>query len=88
MHAAVAAGPDAGGYASIEEAAARMARLRDERFVPTQAHRAVYDELYAEYVRLHDLFGRGGDPAMKTLRRLRGASVASVSPGPAGPSGP
>jgi L-ribulokinase len=31
----------------------------------------VYDALYAEYVRLHDLFGRGADPALKTLKRLR-----------------
>jgi L-ribulokinase len=71
MFAAVAAGPDAGGYGSIEEAARRMARLRDEAFVPNERHRAVYDALYQEYVRLHDLFGRGGDPAVKTLRRIR-----------------
>ncbi len=71
MFAAVAAGPDAGGYASIEEAAANMARLREEVFVPDESKRRVYDELYREYLRLHDLFGRGGDAAMKTLRRIR-----------------
>jgi hypothetical protein len=27
--------------------------------------------MYAEYVRLHDLFGRGNDPVLKTLKRLR-----------------
>ncbi len=85
MQAAVAAGPAAGGYASIEEAAARMARLRDETFAPTEAHRAVYDELYAEYIRLHDLLGRGGDPAMKTLRRIRADVMAPVSGGTVGP---
>jgi L-ribulokinase len=48
-----------------------MAHLRDEAYEPFEANRRAYDLLYAEYVRLHDLFGRGGDPAVKTLRRLR-----------------
>ena len=38
---------------------------------PIEANRRVYDRLYGEYVRLHDLFGRGGDPAMKTLKQIR-----------------
>jgi len=71
MFAAVAAGPEAGGYASIQDAATRMAHLSDEAYEPNGAHRETYDLLYGEYVRLHDLFGRGGDPAVKTLKRLR-----------------
>ena len=43
----------------------------DERYVPIPAQPAVYEELYAEYVRLHDLFGRGEDPAMKRLRAVQ-----------------
>ena len=78
MFAAVAAGREAGGFATIEAAADAMAHLRDETFVPNEANRSVYDELYAEYVRLHDLFGRGGDPVLKTLKRIRlGSIVAS-----------
>jgi L-ribulokinase len=71
MFAAVAAGSAAGGYDTIEAAAAAMAHLREERYDPIEANRLVYDELYREYVRLHDIFGRGGDPALKTLKRLR-----------------
>jgi L-ribulokinase len=71
MFATVAAGPGAGGYASIQDAASHMARLRDETFEPIETHRVGYDELYREYVRLHDRFGRGGDPVMKTLKRIR-----------------
>jgi len=71
MFAAVAAGPEVGGYSLIEVAARRMAHLRDETYEPIEANRRTYDLLYAEDVRLHDLFGRGGDPAVKTLRRLR-----------------
>ena len=36
-----------------------------------------------EYVRLHDLFGRGGDDVMKTLKRLRDeAKGAAATRGP------
>ncbi len=71
MFAAVAAGPESGGYATIEDAASAMAHLRAGTFEPDVSTRQAYDALYAEYVRLHDLFGRGGDPALKTLKRLK-----------------
>ena len=89
MFAAVAAGPANGGYATIEEAAGAMAHLRDDDYDPRSERTAlVYDRLYAEYVRLHDLFGRGGDPALKTLKRLRtrGARLAPERPSASGPS--
>jgi L-ribulokinase len=71
MFAAVAAGPDAGGFATIEDASRAMARLKDERYEPSPANQAVYDTLYREYVRLHDYFGRGENDVMKTLRSIR-----------------
>ncbi|HUK94572.1 MAG TPA: ribulokinase [Gaiellaceae bacterium] len=71
MFGAVAAGADAGGFDSISAASERMARLGDETYVPDPTNRAVYDQLYAEYRRLHDLFGRGGDDVMKRLRALQ-----------------
>ena len=76
MFAAVAAGPGAGGYATIEDAAAAMAHLRDVSFDPDPMSRGVYDALYAEYVRLHDLLGRDGDPVLKTLKRIRLEAIA------------
>ncbi len=71
MWAAVAAGAANGGYDTIEDATAAMARLRDEHYVPDPAAAAVYDELYAEYKLLHDYFGRGANDAMKRLRAIR-----------------
>jgi len=71
MFGAVAAGAERGGYDSIVEASRRMARLRPESYRPDPAHRAVYDRLYAEYLRLHDLFGRGGDDVMRTLKQIQ-----------------
>ncbi|MHB0877508.1 MAG: ribulokinase [Anaerolineae bacterium] len=71
MHGAVAAGSAAGGYDTIQQAAARMAHLRTERYRPNAAAGPVYGELYAEYLRLHDYFGRGENDAMKRLKALK-----------------
>lgn len=67
MHAAVAAGV----YENIQAAAARMGALKDETFRPIPENQAVYDRLYAEYVTLHDYFGRGENDVMKRLRQIR-----------------
>ena len=48
-------------------------------YLPDDRSRHGYDPLYAEYVRLHDLFGRGGDDVMKTLRRVRDERKAQDS---------
>jgi L-ribulokinase len=71
MHGAVAAGPEAGGYATIVEAAAAMARLREDAYIPNPAAKAVYDRLFAEYVTLHDYFGRGANDVMKRLKAIK-----------------
>jgi len=74
MHGAVAAGVAAGGYNSIVEAAEKMGGLKDEVYRPIPEHKAVYDRLYAEYVRLYDTFGRGENDVMKTLKRIKAES--------------
>ena len=38
---------------------------------PLPASADVYDDLYAEYVTLHDYFGRGASTALHRLRALR-----------------
>jgi L-ribulokinase len=78
MFGAVAAGSAAGGYDTIVEAAERMARVRDEQYVPDAASRAVYDDLYAEYRRLHDYFGRGENNVMKSLKAIRARAMARI----------
>jgi L-ribulokinase len=54
-----------------------MARLKDETFKPNPEHRKVYDQLYAEYLRLHDYFGRGQNDVMKTLKRIKSEAIHS-----------
>lgn len=71
MHGALAAGAAAGGYDSIVEASAKMARLRKESYHPIPEHQAVYNRLFSEYVQLHDYFGRGANDVMKRLKALK-----------------
>lgn len=77
MFAAVAAGPERGGYSTIVDAATRMAHLADVVYQPATAHRQTYDDLYAQYVLLHDYFGRAPDGVMKTLKGLRARAARS-----------
>ncbi len=75
MFGAVAAGCAAGGYDSIFHAARRMARLKKESFKPIPANQKVYDQLYAEYLRLYDYFGRGANNVMKTLKKIKAGAI-------------
>jgi L-ribulokinase len=79
MFGAVAAGAATGGHDSIAEATAAMARIKDESYRPNPAHRPVYDELYGEYRRLHDHFGRGENDVMKRLRTIRERAIRDGS---------
>ncbi|GAA3770521.1 ribulokinase [Microbacterium kribbense] len=67
IHAAVAAG----AYADVRAAAAAMGRVDRAVYTPDPADAAAYDRLYAEYLLLHDHFGRGGNDVMHRLRAIR-----------------
>jgi len=71
MHGAVAAGSAAGGYDTIQDAAARMARVRRETYKPNAGNSEIYQRLFAEYDALHDYFGRGANDVMKRLKHLK-----------------
>jgi len=76
MSGAVVAGVVAGGYASFAEATAAMTGVQEVVFTPIPEHQAVYNRLYALYLRLHDAFGvrEARDDlfdVMKTLLDLR-----------------
>jgi L-ribulokinase len=57
VSAAVVAGAAKGGYDDFQTAQAAMTRLKDESYKPTADSQAIYNELYAEYKKLHDAFG-------------------------------
>ena len=77
IHAAVAAG----AYPDVPAAAAAMGAMERGVYAPDPASAAGYDELYAEYVALHDYFGRGANEVLHRLRALRGRVVAGAQEG-------
>ena len=68
MLGAVAAGPPAGGHATVDAAAAAMAPGPTARYRPDPTAHRQYDALYAIYGELYDAFGR--HPQL--MHRLRG----------------
>ncbi len=71
MFGAVAAGKAAGGFDTIQEAAAVMAKVRDYTYKPVAENARSYDRLFAEYRTLHDYFGRGTNDVMKRLKLIK-----------------
>ena len=71
IHAAVAAG----AHADVVEAARRMGKVRRAAFQPDESRARVYDRLFAEYLELHDHFGRDV-AAMRRLKRIRLEAVS------------
>ncbi len=76
MFGAVAAGNERGGYGDIFAAIAAMGGTREFVYRPNPENVFLYDRLYAEYARLHDLFGRGGENVLKRLKDIRRQSAS------------
>jgi len=74
MFGALAAGKTAGGYDTIENAAAAMAKVKPFSYKPVAEKVEVYKKLYAEYKILHDYFGRGANDVMKRLKDIKKAT--------------
>lgn len=77
MYGAVAAGAKRGGYSSIFEAAGNMSRLSFQAFKPDMKHYNVYTQLFEEYKKLHDLFGKNGQEVMKVLKGIKSKSISN-----------
>ncbi|SCG55050.1 ribulokinase [Micromonospora halophytica] len=82
IHAAVAAG----AYPDVPAASAAMGRVDRDVYRPDPERARAYDALYAEYRRLHDHFGRGGDDTLLRLRAIRNAARQAADPTPAAPA--
>ncbi|MDP7251778.1 MAG: ribulokinase [Planctomycetota bacterium] len=76
MLGSLAAGSQNGGFDSLADASKVISRLKEETISPVAAHTKIYAGLFAEYERLHDYFGRGENPVMKTLRKGRSAEAS------------
>jgi L-ribulokinase len=72
IHAAVAAG----AYPDVHVASAAMGSVDRGVYQPIPENVAAYDELFTEYVTLHDYFGRGANDVMHRLKARRRAVLA------------
>lgn len=75
IHAAVAAG----AYPDIRAASAAMGSVRRGVYQPVPANVEAYQALYADYVELHDHFGRGGNDVMHRLKARKRAATEGKS---------
>ena len=71
MFAAVAAGKANGGYDSIKDAVKAIGGKVVETYYPEDKDVKVYQEIYKEYLTLHDYFGRGENDVMKRLKAIQ-----------------
>lgn len=71
LFGAVAAGPDRGGFTDITEAITLLRPTTARRYVPDEATRPAYDEVYAVFCALHDELGRSHVEWLHRLKHLR-----------------
>jgi L-ribulokinase len=67
IHAAVAAG----AYPDIRAAAKAMGSVQHDVYQPIPENVAAYEEIFTDYLTLHDYFGRGANEVMRRLKSRR-----------------
>lgn len=71
MFGAVAAGKACGGYDTISDAGNAMGGGIKTVYEPNPESAKIYEQLYQEYVKLHDYFGRDPNSVMKRLKAIK-----------------
>ena len=80
LGSAIFAAVAAGAFPDIHAAAGAMGKVRRAVYRPNEKRAVAYDALYAEYVALHDWFGRGGNDVLHRLRAERRAVLGHAQP--------
>jgi L-ribulokinase len=52
-----------------------MAKVREKIYRPRSSNKKIYDQLFSEYNKLHDQFGRDSNSTMKVLKRLKNKAI-------------
>ena len=71
LGSAVFAAVAAGAYPDVKAATMAMGSKEENAYLPRPEASEQYDRLFAEYTKLHDYFGRGGNEVMHTLKDIR-----------------
>ncbi|HEV7957599.1 MAG TPA: FGGY-family carbohydrate kinase, partial [Marisediminicola sp.] len=77
IHAAVAAGPEAGGFASLGEAGNALGGNRSDVYSPDPTATAAYESSYADYQELVTYFGSQNVGVMHRLKRRASDGIAA-----------
>ena len=64
-------------YSDINQASLKMAKVRKKVYKPKAANKKIYDQLFFEYTKLHDQFGRNPNSTMKVLKSLKNTVISS-----------
>jgi L-ribulokinase len=75
LGSAIFAAVAAGIHPDVRVAAQAMGKVERAVYLPDEERAKKYDALYAEYVRLHDWFGRGGNDVLHRLHAIRQEAV-------------
>lgn len=78
LFGAVAAGPEAGGFSGVAEAARALRPRWARTYLPDEWANAVYSRLYGIFIGLHDTLGRHHPEWFHELRRIRHEVVSSM----------
>ncbi len=54
---AIAAGKEKSGFASVQKVQEKICRFKPQTYKPVQATHLIYDKIYRNYKKLHDMFG-------------------------------
>lgn len=71
LGAAIYGAVAAGLYPDVFAASKAMGSKEEAKYTPNEERAQRYDALYAEYKKLHDYFGQGGNDVMHTLKEIR-----------------
>jgi len=58
------------GYSSFHEAIEHMSHTSSKTYRYNLHNKVIYDELYSEYCKLYEYFGKGINPVMKKLKKI------------------
>jgi L-ribulokinase len=75
LGSAIFAAVAAGIHPDVRVAAPALGNVERAVYLPDEERAKKYDALYAEYVRLHDWFGRGGNDVLHRLHAIRQEAV-------------
>lgn len=71
IYGAVAAGSVNGGYDTVREASEAMGCLKNVEYTPNPYNQEIYNQLYAEYCKIYDLFGKEYVDIMTNLKNIK-----------------